>query len=152
MSSPLSGSTARSCPTCGHRETACCCGPAPPAPPPPPPPARRGSLPPPPPPPPPAGPAPDPAIPDAYDQLYPDLMDQVSHRPAALAPPDAAPSQVAAAIARVVGPPKGQRPFRVHIDPANDGAETANAVGDLIREHFYHRIGLGDLLSPAFGR
>jgi hypothetical protein len=43
--------------------------------------------------------------------------------------------------------PKGQRPFRVHIDPANDGAEIVNNVGDLVREHFYHRIGLGDLLT-----
>lgn len=78
-------------------------------------------------------------------------MDQVNSRLAALAPPDADSSQVAAAIVRVVDTPKSQRPFRVHIDPANDGAETANAVGDLLREHFYHRIGLDDLLSPAFG-
>jgi NAD(P)-dependent dehydrogenase (short-subunit alcohol dehydrogenase family) len=98
-----------------------------------------------------AGHAADTGIADAYDKLYPDLMDQVSSRLAALAPPDADPSQVAAAIVRVVSTPKGQRPFRVHIDPANDGAETANAVGDLLREHFYHRIGLDDLLSPAFG-
>jgi len=88
-------------------------------------------------------------IAEAYDKLYPDLTDQVSRRLAALAPPDADPGQVAAAIVRVVGTPKGQRPFRVHIDPANDGAETINRVADLVRRDFYHRIGLDDLLTPA---
>jgi NAD(P)-dependent dehydrogenase (short-subunit alcohol dehydrogenase family) len=70
----------------------------------------------------------------AYDKLYPDLVSQISNRLAALAPPGADPHQVAAAIVRVVGTPKGQRPFRVHIDPANDGAETVNRVGDLVRQ------------------
>lgn len=88
---------------------------------------------------------------EAYDKLYPDLIDQVSRRLAALAPPDTDPGQVAAAIVGVVGTPKGQRPFRVHIDPANDGAETVNRVGDLVRRDFYHRIGLDDLLTPASG-
>jgi NAD(P)-dependent dehydrogenase (short-subunit alcohol dehydrogenase family) len=88
-------------------------------------------------------------IAEAYDKLYPDLVDQVSRRLAALAPPGADPAQVAAAIVRVVGTPKGQRPFRVHIDPANDGAETVSRVGDLVRRDFYHRIGLDDLLTPG---
>lgn len=85
----------------------------------------------------------------AYDELYPGLMAQVSQRLAALAPPDADPHQVAAAVTRVVDMPKGQRPFRVHIDPADDGAETVNRVGDLVRKDFYHRIGLDDLLTPG---
>jgi hypothetical protein len=55
---------------------------------------------------------------------------------------------VAAAITRVVDTPKGQRLLRVHIDPADDGAETVNRVGDLVRTAFYHRLGL-DLLTPA---
>jgi NAD(P)-dependent dehydrogenase (short-subunit alcohol dehydrogenase family) len=84
----------------------------------------------------------------AYDEQYPGLMDQVSQRLAALAPPDADPQEVAAAVVRVVDMPKGRRPFRVHIDPADDGAETVNRVGDLVRRDFYHRIGLDDLLTP----
>jgi NAD(P)-dependent dehydrogenase (short-subunit alcohol dehydrogenase family) len=88
---------------------------------------------------------------DAYESRYAGLMDEVSKRLAALAPADADPSEVARQIARVVDLPKGQRPFRVHIDPANDGAETVNNVGDLVREHFYRRIGLDDLLTPALG-
>jgi len=78
-------------------------------------------------------------------------MDQVSGRLAALVPPDADPHQVATAVVRVVDTPKGQRPFRVHIGPANDGAETVNRVADLVRADFYHRIGLDDLLTPAPG-
>jgi NAD(P)-dependent dehydrogenase (short-subunit alcohol dehydrogenase family) len=33
-------------------------------------------------------------------------------------------------------------------DPADDGAETVNRVGDLVRTAFYQRIGLEDLLGP----
>jgi NAD(P)-dependent dehydrogenase (short-subunit alcohol dehydrogenase family) len=88
---------------------------------------------------------------EAYETRYRGLMDQVSSRLADLAPAEADPTQVAAAIVRVVDTPKGQRPFRVHIDPANDGAETVNAVGDLVRRDFYRRIGLDDLLTPTQG-
>jgi len=52
-------------------------------------------------------------------------------------------------MARVVGLPKGTRPFRVVIDPADDGASVVYAVGDRIRQEFYRRIGLEDLLAPA---
>jgi NAD(P)-dependent dehydrogenase (short-subunit alcohol dehydrogenase family) len=84
----------------------------------------------------------------AYEAYYAGLMDQVSAKLAELSPPDADPSEVARQIVRVVGLPKGQRPFRVHIDPADDGAETVNAVGDRVRREFYRRIDLADLLSP----
>jgi NAD(P)-dependent dehydrogenase (short-subunit alcohol dehydrogenase family) len=96
-----------------------------------------------------AGHAADTAVADAYDARYVGLMDQVSTRLAELSPADADPSEVAAAIVRVVATPKGRRPFRVHIDPADDGAEDVNALGDRIRRDFYERIGLADLLSPA---
>ncbi|MEU8795677.1 SDR family oxidoreductase [Streptomyces sp. NPDC048643] len=85
----------------------------------------------------------------AYEERYAGLLDQVAARLAELAPPDADPQEVARQIVRVVDLPKGQRPFRVHIDPANDGAEEVNKVGDRIREEFYERIGLSDLLHPA---
>src|SRR5580693_2994620 len=42
---------------------------------------------------------------------------------AALEPADADPSTVADAIVKVVDTPFGKRPFRVHIDPSQDGAE-----------------------------
>ncbi len=98
-----------------------------------------------------AGRAADTAVAEAYEEHYAGLTEQVGARLAAIAPADADPAQVAAEIVRVVALPKGRRPFRVHIDPANDGAETVNRVGDLARTEFYHRIGLEDLLSPALG-
>ena len=85
----------------------------------------------------------------AYDELYPNLMDSVSTSLADLAPDDADPTEVARQIARVVDLPKGKRPFRVHIDPADDGAEVVNTVADRIREQFYERINLTDLLHPT---
>jgi NAD(P)-dependent dehydrogenase (short-subunit alcohol dehydrogenase family) len=85
----------------------------------------------------------------AYDERYAGLMDEVARRLADLVPADADPREVAMAIARVVDLPMGERPFRVHIDPADDGAETMNRVGDLVRREFYQRIGLEDLLTPT---
>lgn len=88
----------------------------------------------------------DAVIAEAYEAHYAGLMDQVSAKLAELAPAGSDPGEVARAIVRVVDTPKGKRPFRVHIDPANDGAEEVNAVGDRIRTGFYQRIGLADLL------
>lgn len=61
------------------------------------------------------------------------IRDQALKGLAALAPPDADPEDVARTIVRVVDAPFGRRPFRVHIDPANDGAEVVNAVADRMR-------------------
>ena len=90
----------------------------------------------------------DNGVTEAYEARYAGLSDQVAARLAQITPADADPTEVAAAIVRVVDTPKGRRPFRVHIDPADDGAETVNRVGDLVRAAFYQRIGFDDLLSP----
>ena len=84
----------------------------------------------------------------AYETRYAGLMSQVSERLAALAPADADVSAVADAIVEVVGAPHGSRPFRVHVDPADDGAEEVSRVADRIRAEFLTRIGLDDLLGP----
>ena len=55
---------------------------------------------------------------------------------------------LADAIVSVVEMPFGKRPFRVHIDPAQDGCEIVNAVADRIGQEFLRQIGLGDLLEP----
>jgi NAD(P)-dependent dehydrogenase (short-subunit alcohol dehydrogenase family) len=67
---------------------------------------------------------------------------------AALEPADADPQAVADAIVRVVGAPFGKRPFRVHIDPSQDGAEIVNGVADRVRAELLRRIGLEDILTP----
>ncbi|CAM3955938.1 SDR family oxidoreductase [Kibdelosporangium persicum] len=94
-----------------------------------------------------AGHADDPAVVAAYDEKYAGFSEEVARRLADLLPPDADPAEVARAIVRVVGLPRGQRPFRVHIDPAEDGAELVNAVGDAVRQQFYRRIGYPELLT-----
>ncbi|MEV4812143.1 SDR family NAD(P)-dependent oxidoreductase [Micromonospora avicenniae] len=83
-----------------------------------------------------------------YEERYAGLMEQVSRRLAELAPPDADVAEVAAAVVRVVDTPHGKRPFRVHIDPADDGSEVVSVVADRIRSEFLTRIGLADLLHP----
>ncbi|MCW2863592.1 MAG: oxidoreductase [Actinoallomurus sp.] len=83
----------------------------------------------------------------AYDELYAGLPDQVGRRLADLAPPDADVGEVARAIAAIVDTPKGRRPFRVTIDPADDGSQTVSEVADRVRAEFYDRIGLTDLLT-----
>lgn len=89
----------------------------------------------------------DTATAEAYDELYEGLMDDVGTRLAALAPPDADAGEVARTIVAVVDAPKGQRPFRVTIDPADDGSEQVSDVADRIRAGFYDRIGFPDLLT-----
>jgi NAD(P)-dependent dehydrogenase (short-subunit alcohol dehydrogenase family) len=84
----------------------------------------------------------------AYDVVYPRLIEEVSQRLAEQAPADADPADVATALVEVVDMPHGKRPFRVHIDPADDGAAVVNAVADRIRAEFLTRIGLADLLHP----
>jgi len=67
---------------------------------------------------------------------------------AALEPGDADAGTVADAIVRVVGTPFGKRPFRVHIDPSEDGAEIVNGMADRVRAELLRRIGLADVLTP----
>ncbi|AUA08026.1 SDR family NAD(P)-dependent oxidoreductase [Streptomyces sp. SID8382] len=85
----------------------------------------------------------------AYETKYPGLVDQAAKKLAGLAPADADAdaSMVSDEIARIVAMPPGQRPYRVHIDPANDGSEEVSDVADRIRNEFLTRVGLTDLLT-----
>lgn len=85
----------------------------------------------------------------AYETRYAGLMDQVSQKLAELEPPWADVAEVAKAIVTVVDTEKGKRPFRVHIDPSDDGAAVVNAVADRVRVELLRRIGLDDLLHPV---
>ena len=64
-------------------------------------------------------------------------------------PPDADVSAVADAIVNIVNAPFGKRPFRVTVDPAQDGSEIVTTVLDRIRAEFLRRLGFADLLHPA---
>jgi len=79
---------------------------------------------------------------------YAGFADQVLKGFTSIVPPDADVSAVADAIVKVVDTPFGKRPFRVHIDPTQDGAEVVNMVLDRVRAELLRRIGLGDVLIP----
>jgi NAD(P)-dependent dehydrogenase (short-subunit alcohol dehydrogenase family) len=80
---------------------------------------------------------------------YKGFAQQVQEAFAAIVPKNANVQAVADAIVKVVDTPFGKRPFRVHIDPTQDGAEITFAVMDRVRAEMLYRVGLGDLLTPA---
>jgi NAD(P)-dependent dehydrogenase (short-subunit alcohol dehydrogenase family) len=80
---------------------------------------------------------------------YKGVPEQALQGLASLEPADADAGEVAVAIIDVVGRPFGRRPFRVHVDPSQDGAEIVNGVADRVRAEMFRRIGLEDLLKPA---
>ena len=79
---------------------------------------------------------------------YAGFGEQIMKAFSAIVPPEADAASVADAIVKVVDLPFGQRPFRVHIDPTQDGAEVAFAVIDRVRNEMLHRVGFSDLLHP----
>jgi NAD(P)-dependent dehydrogenase (short-subunit alcohol dehydrogenase family) len=79
---------------------------------------------------------------------YAGFGEQIQKAFAAIVPPEADASSVADAIVRVVDTPFGKRPFRVHVDPTEDGADVAFAVIDRVRNEMLHRVGFSDLLKP----
>jgi hypothetical protein len=84
----------------------------------------------------------------AYEEASPGLMENLLAAQATLSPDDADPEEVARQIVHVVGLPKGERPFRVYIVPAEDGAEEVFRIGDRIRAEFYRAVGYEELLRP----
>ena len=80
---------------------------------------------------------------------YAGLADVALKGLAQLEPADADAATVAEAIVRIVDAPFGKRPFRVHVDPSEDGAEIVNGVGDRVRAQLLERIGLERYSSPA---
>jgi len=79
---------------------------------------------------------------------YAGFGEQVQKAFAEIVPPTADPGAVAAAIVDVVNTPFGKRPFRVHIDPTEDGANVSFTVLDRMRSEMLNRVGLSDLLRP----
>jgi len=80
---------------------------------------------------------------------YANYGDKIMKAFAAIVPPDADAAAVGDAIAMIVDMPFGKRPFRVHVDPTQDGAEVAFTVIDRMRTDMLHRVGLDELLVPA---
>jgi len=55
---------------------------------------------------------------------YKDFADDVMKGFASIVPPEADVTAVGEAIVKIVDAPFGKRPFRVHVDPTQDGAES----------------------------
>ena len=89
----------------------------------------------------------------AYDALYAGLPEQVGEALAKLEPADADVADVARAIVAAVDAPYGKRPYRVHVDPSDDGSGLVSAVADRMRVQMFERAGLSDLLKvvPVVG-
>ena len=97
-----------------------------------------------------AGAPADQSVADAYEAgPYAGFTSRVEKALSAIVPPDADPGAVARAVVQVVDTPIGTRPFRVHIDPSQDGADVGFAVPDRLKAEMLHRIGLSELLTTA---
>ena len=83
----------------------------------------------------------------AYDAHYAGLPQQVGAALAKLEPADADVAEVARAIVAAVDAPYGRRPYRVHVDPSDDGSGIVSGVADRMRAQLLERAGLGDLLK-----
>jgi NAD(P)-dependent dehydrogenase (short-subunit alcohol dehydrogenase family) len=79
---------------------------------------------------------------------YKGFADDIMKGFTAIVPPEADVSAVAEAIVKVVDTPFGKRPFRVHVDPTQDGAEVVNMMLDRVRAEMLRRMGLTDVLTP----
>lgn len=96
-----------------------------------------------------AGKPADAAVAAAYAAGYPPrFADELLDALAATVPADADPTAVGRAVLDIVAAPAGERPLRVVVDPASDGAAVSFAVIDRVRSEFLHRIGHADLLHP----
>jgi NAD(P)-dependent dehydrogenase (short-subunit alcohol dehydrogenase family) len=80
---------------------------------------------------------------------YDGVLDQVAERLDALTPAHADPQAVADELVRIVGLPRGRRPFRTVVDFVGDGAREVLDVAEAVRIDFARRIGIADLLAPA---
>ncbi|BBY74910.1 short-chain dehydrogenase/reductase [Mycolicibacterium parafortuitum] len=92
----------------------------------------------------------DAEVADAYENgPYSGFTTRVQEAFDAIVPADADPATVAQAVVSVVDAPYGARPFRVHVDPAQDGADVGFAVTDRLRAEMLHRTGLAELLTVS---
>ena len=97
-----------------------------------------------------AGKPADKAVAEAYAKAYPDhFEDTIQAALAATVPASADPGAVGRAVVEIVAMPFGERPLRVYVDPASDGAEVTFTVMDRVRSEFLHRIGQAALLHPT---
>lgn len=94
-----------------------------------------------------ASPPDDHARSEAYAR-YDDVTSTIADRLSVLMPDDAHPQVVADAVLELVNMPHGTRPFRTVVDLLGDGAEEVASAAGRVRQTFFERIDLADLLTP----
>lgn len=86
----------------------------------------------------------------AYDEgPYRGFSESLQKALSATVPDDADVTDVAKAMVDIVAATPGKRPFRVHVDPAQDGAAVTFAVMDRVRLEMLNRLGIADLAHPS---
>jgi NAD(P)-dependent dehydrogenase (short-subunit alcohol dehydrogenase family) len=92
----------------------------------------------------------DEAVTAQYDRIA-DLPPQLAARLDGLATPGARAdvAEVAEAVRDVIAKPKGQRPFRIVVDPQNHGAAEINEVATKMQRDFMARFGIEDLMTTV---
>jgi NAD(P)-dependent dehydrogenase (short-subunit alcohol dehydrogenase family) len=90
----------------------------------------------------------DEAVSAQYDRIN-DLPPKLAARLDSLATPGARTDvgEVAEVVRDVIGTPKGQRPFRIVIDPQHHGAGEINEVAQTMQRDFMARFGIADLID-----
>ncbi|KAF2458619.1 short chain oxidoreductase [Lineolata rhizophorae] len=78
---------------------------------------------------------------------YKGVGEEIKARLGKLESKDADVKEVAEAIVNVVNSPPEKRPYRLFIDPMDDGSEIVSGVRDRMRRELYWRVGFDDLLS-----
>jgi NAD(P)-dependent dehydrogenase (short-subunit alcohol dehydrogenase family) len=79
-----------------------------------------------------------------YKGFFKQFMEAVTK----MLPQDVDAGEVSRLMARIVEMPHGTRPYRVHIDPSNDGSEVVSAVADRVRAEMFRTLGMEDMLKP----
>jgi NAD(P)-dependent dehydrogenase (short-subunit alcohol dehydrogenase family) len=90
----------------------------------------------------------DAAVTAQYDRIA-ELPPQLAAQLDGLATPGARTdvAEVAEAVRDVITKPKGQRPFRIVVDPQHHGAAEINEVAERMQREFMTRFGIADLMS-----
>lgn len=86
---------------------------------------------------------------DEYESgPYGNFREIVKESFAQIVPENAQPDPVADMVVDAVSKPFGDKPFRLHFDTTEDGADLGFAVLDRLRAEMLRRVGLADLLTP----
>lgn len=85
---------------------------------------------------------------DGPYKVYDELIMKGS---AGLGHPDEDPADVGRAMVDIVNTALGKRPFRVRVEPSDDGSGVVNGAADRVRNESIRNLGLGDLLMPLEG-